>query len=64
MVGALEGLFDLPAAEAASADADTLGRTVNHGADPLKIGVERPFSLIVGVTDVMAGLMLFRTDVT
>ena len=64
MVGALEGLLDLPAAEATSADADTLGRTVNHGANALKIGVERPFGLIVGVTDVVAGLMLFRTDVT
>ena len=64
MVGALEGLLDLPAAEATGADADTPCRTINHGADALKIGVERPFSLIVGVTIVMTVLMLFRTDVT
>ena len=64
MVGALEGLLDLPAAEATSADADTSCRTVNNGTDALKIGVERPFGLIVGVANVMAGLMLFRTDVT
>ena len=59
MVGPLEGLFDLPAAKATGADADTLGRTVNHGADALEVGVERPFGFIVGVTDVMARLMLF-----
>jgi hypothetical protein len=59
VVGPLEGLFDLPAAEATGADADTPGRTVNHGADTLEVGVERPFGFIVGVTDVMARLMLF-----
>ena len=54
MVGPLEGLLHFPAAEATGADADTPSRTVNHGSDALKIGVECPFSLIVGVTDVMA----------
>jgi hypothetical protein len=64
VVGALNGFLDLPAAEATSADPDPPGRTIDHCADTLKIGVERPFGFVVGVTDVMAGLMLFRTDIT
>ena len=64
MVGALEGLLDLATAEATCADADALGQPVNDGADTLKVGVERPLGLIVGMTDVMAGLMLFCTDIT
>ena len=64
MVGALEGLLDFPATEATRADADAFGRTADHCADTLQVGVERPFGLIVGMTDVMAGLMLFCTDIT
>jgi hypothetical protein len=59
VVGALNSLLDLPAAEATSANTDTLGRTIDHRAHALEIGVERPFRLVVGVTDVMAGLMFF-----
>lgn len=54
MVGALEGLLDFPATEATRADADAFGRTSNHCADTLQVGVECPFGLIVGMTDVMA----------
>jgi len=54
MVGALEGLLDFPATEATRADSDAFGRTSDHCADTLQVGVERPFGLIVGVTDVMA----------
>ena len=61
MVGALSGwserLFDLPAAEATGADADTLGRSIHHGTDSLEVGIEGALRLIVGVTDVMARLM-------
>ena len=64
MGGALEGLLDFPAAKATGADADTPGGPINHGADTLKVGVEGPLSLIIGVTDVMAGLMLLRTNIT
>ena len=55
----LEGLFDFPAAEATGANPDALCRSVDHGADTLQVGVERPFRLIIGVTDVVPRLMLF-----
>lgn len=64
MVGALERLLDFPATEATRADSDAFGRTSDHCADTLQVGVERPFGLIVGVTDVMARLVFFRTDIT
>ena len=50
----LDGLPDLAAAEATCTDADTPGRSINHRADTLKIGIEGALRLIVGVTDVMA----------
>ena len=50
---ALEGLLDLPASQATCADTDALGRTVDYRTDTLKIGVEGPFGLVVGMTDVM-----------
>ena len=59
MVSALNGLFDFTAAETACADSNTLGRSVNHGANPLEVGIERAFGLIVGVTDVMTRLVFF-----
>ena len=68
MVGAVnegsERLFNFPAAKTTGADADAPGRSIDHGADTLKVGIERAFGLVVGVTDVVPGLMLFRTDIT
>jgi hypothetical protein len=55
----LESFFDFSAAEATGANPDAPCRSVNHGADTLQVGVERPFRLIVGVTDIMAGLVFF-----
>lgn len=62
--GLLESFFDFPTSEAAGADTDTPGRSVNQSPDTLQVGVERPFGLIVGVTDIMARLVLFGADVT
>ena len=64
MGGLLESFFDFPASEAAGADTDTSGRSVNQRADTLQVGVERPFGLIVGVTNIMSRLVLFGADVT
>jgi hypothetical protein len=64
VVGALEGFLDLAAAETACADTDAFRRTVDHCTDTLKVGVECPFGLVVGVTDVVAGLVFFRANVT
>lgn len=64
MGGPLESLFDFAASEAAGAHTDTSGRSVNQGADALQVGVERPFRLVIGVTDVMSRLVLFGADLT
>jgi hypothetical protein len=62
MVGAVrrrsDGFRHLPAAEATSADSDASGRSIDHCADTLKVGIERALGLVVGVTDVVPGLML------
>ena len=60
----LESFFDFPASEAAGAHTDTSGRSVNQRADALQVGVERPFRLVIGVTDVMSRLVLFGADLT
>ena len=60
----LESFFDFAASEAAGAHTDTSGRSVNQRADALQVGVERPFRLVIGVTDVMSRLVLFGADLT
>jgi hypothetical protein len=70
MVGTVKGemrsdcLLDLAAAEATGADADASGRSIDHCADTLKVGIEGALRLVIGMTDVMARLMLLRADVT
>ena len=59
MVGAvgerrLDGLPDLAAPQATGADPNAPGRSVDHRAHTLEIGIERALRLVVGVTDVMA----------
>ena len=59
MVGAVGGrrserFPDLAAPQATGADPDAPGRTIDHRADTLEVGIEGSFRLIVGVTDVMA----------
>ena len=60
----LERLADLAAPQATGADTDAPGRSVDHRADALEVGIEGAFRLVIGMTDVMARLMLFRADVT
>ena len=68
MVGAVrrgsDGFLDLAAAEATGADSNAFGRSTDHCADTLEIRIERALGLVIGVTDVMARLMLLCTDVT
>jgi hypothetical protein len=69
MVGAViearsKRLPDLAAPQATGADSDAPRRTIDHGADTLQVGIEGSFRLIVGVTDVMTGLMPFGADLT
>lgn len=60
----LDRLFHHPGTEAASAYANTLGGAVNHRADGLKIRSEDSVGLIVGMADIMPGLMTFATNLT
>ncbi len=55
----LDGFLNLAASQTARADPDTLGRSINHCADALQVGIKRTFRLVVGVTDVMTGLVFF-----
>ena len=59
----LYGFDDFAAAKAASADAKALWLTVDQGPDWLEIGLEDPFGLVIGVTDVIAGLASFVAEV-
>ena len=59
----LDGFEDLAAAETARADPDAFRLTVDQRADRLKVGFEDPLGLVIGVTDVMAGLAAFATEI-
>jgi hypothetical protein len=48
------GFLDFAASETAGADPDAFGLTVDQGPDWLEVGLEDPFGLVIGVTDVMA----------
>ncbi len=60
----LEGFLDQSGAETTGADADMLGSAVDQCADALQVRIEDPFSLVIGMTDVMSGLVSFATDLT
>ena len=59
----LDGFLDFAATEAASADPNALCLTVDQCPDRLEVGFEDPFGLVIGVTDVMAGLAPFATEI-
>ena len=59
----LDGFLDFAAAQAACADPNALGLTVNQCPDWLEVGLEDPLGLVIGVTDVMAGLAAFATEI-
>jgi hypothetical protein len=61
--GLLNGFLNFAAAEAACANPNALGLTVNQCSDWLEVGLEDPLGLVIGVTDVMAGLAAFATEI-
>lgn len=66
MKGAEEGLdrlLDQSGTEAARADADLLVCAFYDCANSLNVGVEYPLSLVVRVTDVVAGLWFLLTKI-
>jgi hypothetical protein len=60
----LNGFLDEARTETAGADLDAFGGAVNQGLDGLKIGIEDPLGLVIGVTDVVPGLTPFVADLT
>jgi hypothetical protein len=59
----LNGFLDLAAAEAACADPNAFGLTVDQGSDWLKVGLEDSLGLVIGMTDIMTGLATFVTEI-
>ena len=61
--GLLNGFLDFAAAETACADPNAFWLTVDQCPDWLEVGLEDPLGLVVGVTDVMAGLPTLATEI-
>src|SRR6185295_12202260 len=59
----LDGFEDLAAAETARTDPNAFRLPVDQCPDWLKVGLEDPLGLVIGVTDVMAGLAAFATEI-
>jgi hypothetical protein len=59
----LNGFLNFAATQAACADPNAFRLTVNQCTDWLEVGLEDPLGLVIGVTDVMAGLATFATEI-
>ncbi len=59
----LNGFLDLAATEAACADPNAFGLTIDQCSDWLEVGLEDSLGLVIGVTDIMAGLATFATEI-
>lgn len=59
----LNGFLDLAASEAACADPNAFGLTVDQGSDWLQVGLEDSLGLVIGMTDIMTGLATFATEI-
>jgi hypothetical protein len=59
----LDGFEDLAATQAARTDSNAFRLPIDECPDWLKVGLEDPLGLVIGVTDVMAGLAAFATEI-
>jgi hypothetical protein len=59
----LHSFFDFSAPQASGADPNTLSLAVDQCSDWLEVGLEDPFGFVVGMTDVMARLATFTTEI-
>ena len=59
----LNGFLDFAATETAGADSNAFRLTVDQCQDWLEVGLEGPLGLVIGVTDVMAGLATFAAEI-
>ena len=55
--------MDFAATETAGADSNAFRLTVDQCPDWLEVGLEGPLGLVIGVTDVMAGLATFAAEI-
>jgi hypothetical protein len=60
----LHGLLDESGPQAPGAYPDTLGVPIHERTNALKVGVKDTFGLVVGMADIMPGLMSFSTKFT
>ncbi len=63
LLGKLDGFLDFAATQTACADSNAFWLTVDQRTDWLEVGLEDPFGLVIGVTDVIAGLATFATEI-
>ena len=59
----LNSFLDFAATQAACADSNAFRLTVDQCPNWLEVGLEGPLGLVIGVTDVMAGLATFATEI-
>jgi hypothetical protein len=59
----LNGFLNFAASETPGANPNAFGLTVDQSPDWLEVGLEGPFGFIIGVTDIMAGLATFATEI-
>ena len=59
----LNGFLDFAATETAGADPNAFRLTGDQCPDWLEVGLEGPLGLVIGVTDVMAGLATFAAEI-
>lgn len=60
----LDGFLDEAGPEASGADPNPKSRAVHHGTDRLEIGSEDALRFVVGMTDIVSGLMSFSAEIT
>ena len=59
----LNSFLDFAATQAACADSNAFRLTVNQCPNRLEVGLEGPLGLVISVTDVMARLATFATEI-
>ena len=60
----LDGFLDQAGSQTAGADTDAQGRTIHKRLHALQVGIKDPLGLIVGVADVISGLVFFSAEIT
>ncbi len=59
----LNGFLHFAAAKTACANSNAFGLTIDQRSDWLEVGLEDPLGLVIGMTDIMARLTPFATEI-